>query len=440
VLLSGCRGTDPQPNVVIVLIDTLRADRLGAYGHRRPTSPHIDQLGRDGVLFERAVAPAPWTLPSVPSLLTGVMPCEHRVIRDGDRLPAGIETLAERLKRAGYATASLFHNPYAGPLTGMQRGFDVSRMTENSDGPAIDPLLADSATPLFLYVHNTEPHNPYEATDEFVRPFGDVPAAIRDEVMQRSKAYRRLTRVDGDADRLLGATDNTAEQIQALRDLDALRPAVDVLYDARVLEADRRVGSIIEQLEARGRWENTLFIVTSDHGEEMGEHGGWQHDQSVYEELVHVPLIIRFPRNQYAGRRVADVVGLIDVLPTTMEVVRRADLNGAARGRSLMPLVRGEAWRPPSEPAIYAMRINRKKYFRPWKERRGDLNVVVRQEGWKAIWNAEPRTVELYDLSQDPGERTDVSSAHAQRAAMLGALAEQFVAGCGPGNAANLSP
>jgi arylsulfatase A-like enzyme len=424
-------------NVVIVLIDTLRADRLGCYGHRRASSPRIDALARDATVFEHANAPAPWTLPSIPSLLTGVLPCEHRVLRDGDRLPDGIETLAERLKRLRYATYSLFHNPYAGPLTGLQRGFDVSRMTENSDGTAVDEFLGDGAPrPIFLYVHNTEPHNPYDARDEYIRPFGDVPPAVREELGRHSTAYRRLTRVDADADRPLGTTDNSALQIQALRDIDALGGAADVLYDAAVLEADGRVGSIIDRLVARGLWDDTLFILTADHGEEMGEHGGWQHDQSLYEELVHVPLIIHFPRGAHAGRRVGDVVGLIDVVPTVMDVLQRPDLTGAARGRSLLPLVRDAARASTDEPVIDAVRINRKKYFRPWKEQRGDVNVAVRQAQWKAIWNAEPRTLELYDLSRDPGEHADVSGGYPQRAAIYRELAERFLTDCGPGGVA----
>ena len=179
---GACSEREPAPlNVVIVVIDTLRADRLGCYGHERPTSPRIDALAAEGVLFERACASAPWTLPSVSSLFTGLLPAEHRVLVDGDRLEESVPTLAEGLASLGLATWSLHHNPYAGELAGLARGFQVCRLTErDTDGPSLAAFLAERPrSPFFLYVHNTEPHDPHEVARQLGdhRPFGLVHTA-----------------------------------------------------------------------------------------------------------------------------------------------------------------------------------------------------------------------------------------------------------------------
>jgi arylsulfatase A-like enzyme len=163
----------------------------------------------------------------------------------------------------------------------------------------------------------------------------------------------------------------------------------------------------------------------------MGEHGGWQHDQSVYDELIRVPLIIRFPVGQFAGKRVKTPVSLIDVMPTVFDYLKQAGLARGVSGRSLMPLIRDEA-SAPRGPRITAMRNNKKKYFRPWKERRGDVNVVVRDGSWKGILNAEVNGFELYDLSSDAGEKSELSGRQPQRAAALRELATRWLANCGP--------
>ncbi len=183
------------------------------------------------------------------------------------------------------------------------------------------------------------------------------------------------------------------------------------------------------ELRERDLWEESLVVVVSDHGEEMGEHGGWQHDQSVYEELIHVPLIIKFPGGRHAGRRISAPVSLLDLLPTVLDAVGRPDLARGARGRSLLPLLEQEAAEV-SDRRVTSLRHNRKKYFRPFKETRGDLNVVVMDGGWKAIYNIEPGSIELYDLASDPGEARDLSMAEPERAEALRRAAERYYREC----------
>ncbi len=413
------------PNVVIFLIDTQRADRLGTYGYdRRPTSPRIDALGREGVVFEQAYSPAPWTLPTVASLMTSVFPCEHRTLNDRDRLSESFDTLTSKLKRLGYTTLNLYSNPYAGPRFGVARDYDEIKHSRHNDGPKVAKVLdRHPQTPFFLYIHNGEPHNPYEAP-EHTDGFPDISQEIRKQVKNHSWAYRRLTRADFIKKRPIGTTDNTAEQQEEMAKLNALYDEYNELYDAAVRQADTYVGSVIDLLEQRGLWDNTLFILLADHGEELNEHGGWLHDQSAYQELTHVPLIIRFPHEQYAGRRVKSVVSLVDVLPTIFECLQEPSFAHGARGNSLLPLIRGDEPDDVDDFVVPSIRMNTKKHYRPWKESRGDINVVVRRGNWKGIWNVEPKIFELYHLSEDPWEQSEVSAENPELALAMRVFAK----------------
>lgn len=424
---SGVESLPERPHVVIYLVDTLRADRLGTYGYNRSTSPNIDALGEAGVVFEQASAPAPWTLPSVTSMFLSQLSCEHGVTVDRDRIADGTKPLAVLMKELGYETASFHANPYAGKMTGLDRGFDVSRLVKQEalEEAVGEWLESRQGKPFFLYVHTIEPHNPELAKDRFIEPRGSVPEEAKREVERRYRDYRQLTRVDYDAGRRPGTTDNTEEQRRALNRLDELRDTIDRLYDATVREADARLGRFVTSLQDAGVWQDTLFVFVSDHGEELGDRGGWQHDQSLYQELVHVPLVVRFPRDWNSGGRVREHVGIIDLFPTILDVLG-VDSPSNVRGRSFLPLLDGPS--DPIEPRVSAMRDNEKKYYRPYKEARGDVNVMMRRGPWKGIWNAELDDVELYRLDEDPRERADLAStekrvSEAMRTFALAALA-----------------
>ncbi len=396
------------PNVVIFLIDTLRADRLGGYGYPVATSPNIDALAREGVLFRQAHGAAPWTLPSIVSLLTSTFPCEHRILADGQKLSSKQEPLAERLKRIGYRTAAFYANPYAGKISGLRRGYDSSRQRQQTGGLIVWQWLeTEDPRNFFLYIHNGEPHNPYLKRQQWMRIFGGVSKAVSRSLGLETRQLRRLTRWDFRNRVPIGTTDNSKAQRRLIGNLDRRRGDYSILYDGSVRLADSRVGEVLDVLRQRGILDETLFILLSDHGEEFGEHGGWLHDQSVYEELIRVPMVLRFPGRQFAGRIVGEPVSLVDVLPTIADFLRRPRIASAARGRSLMPLIRGEASEASAGSGILAMRLNKKKYYRPFKESRGDKNVLVRHGQWKGIWNAEVGTLELYDLRRDPGETDD---------------------------------
>lgn len=425
-------ATAGNVNVVIFVIDTLRADRLNAYGHhRRPTSPNIDALARGGVLFERAYAAAPWTLPSMASLMTSRFPCEHQVLSTRQRIAAAADTLPKSLRRLGYTTIGLYANSMVAAEFGFADGYDFYRVSfVNEDRQVKLARRMYPGRPFFLYVHNLEPHNPEFFAPPHTPGFRDVSEPLRQRIAEHYKQYRTATRLDFDQGRPPGTTEVAAIQDQHVQGLVALLDDYNELYDASVRLADQRVGSVIRALKDRGEWDHTLFILLSDHGEEMHEHGGWSHDQSAYEELVHVPLIIRLPHGRHGGQRVTDLVSLVDVMPTVFDAIGKPDLVPAARGSSLMPLIRAEASRDGQALYVPSVRHNVTSYYRRWKEQRGDINVVVRQGPWKGIWNLEPDTFELYDLRSDPREQTSVAPEHPELAAAMRAYTGSWYATC----------
>ena len=407
-LFLGC-GEKPVPprHVVFFLIDTLRPDQLGAYGNRSGDTPHLDALATESVVFEAASAPAPWTLPSVASLMTSTFPCEHGLLVDGDRLPESITPLAERLRASGFGTLNLHANPYAGEMSGLDRGFDHHRQGLDANGRTVERALDHTAASrIFLYIHNTGPHDPYHETE--LGPETGVSVEERNTINRQLQQLRRLGRADFAHERPIGTTDNSRRQGKLMARLLEKKADLLALYAKDVARADARLGRVVAALKQRDIFENALFVLVSDHGEEFGEHGGWQHDQSVYQELLRVPLMIRFPAARFAGTRVEQSVSLVDVIPTLADVLELPDLAAGARGRSLLPLIEGRD--EPEEIRITGMRDNRKKFYRPAREARGDVNIVARKGTWKSIWNVDTGSVELYDLATDPQEQTNLAS------------------------------
>jgi len=241
---------------------------------------------------------------------------------------------------------------------------------------------------------------------------------------------RGLSMVDWATKRVVGATDNSRLQEQAIADLSNMRDIVNILYDSSVWWADANLKNVIDVFKQRGVWDEAIFIFLSDHGEELGDHGGWLHDQSVYEELARVPLLIHFPGDEFAGQRINQPVSLVDIMPTIFDYLGRPELCSKCRGRSLLPLLSGDEAESAREAMIVSMRDNEMKHYRPWKQSRGDLNIVARRGPWKAIWNDELESLELYDLEQDPSEQTNVGATHADLAGALGEQSQAWLKDC----------
>ena len=422
-----------QVPIIIYLVDTLRADRLSAYGYERPTSPQIEKLAAESVLFERAYAPAAWTLPSVTSLMTSTFSCEHGMVLKR-RLNPEIRTLAERLGEVGYFTAGAYNNVWVGPVAGLDRGYDrlIERTLAEQDRSAdVDQLLTEvGGRPFLMYLHTMEPHDTFLTPYEHIAPFGHVSVDARSDYQQLITRYNALKQADWIGGRPVGTTDNTEKQDEVFAALSTMKTDVEVLYDAAVNWADANLGRAVRKLIDHRVWDDAIFVFLSDHGEELDEHGGWLHSQSVYEELVRVPLLIRFPGGKYGGRRVRTPVSLVDVMPTILDYIEQAELCNGCQGSSLMPLLDGPEDEGVGTRRIPSLRLNKAFYYRPIKQSRGDLNIVVRQDRWKGIWNEELNSMELYDLERDPDELVNAGSHHADLVQEFSQSARRWLANC----------
>jgi arylsulfatase A-like enzyme len=448
-VLMGCQGeADRQrspvaapkeaPPVVIYLVDTLRADRLGVYGSDKDTSPALDSLAAESVIFEQAYSAAPWTLPSVTSVITSTFSCEHGMLVPTSKLSPNIVTLAEHMRQAKYRTGAYYTNPMIGVVdSGMDRGYEAFVLEEadpvernNFRAHAREFFSAVQNQPFFLYLHTIETHGIQHTPDHFIDLMGRVDADVMRKIYGALQNMNYHYREDFRSGQPLGTTDNTDSQLTTHRALEALKPDFNLIYNASVRWADDNVAGMIEELKTAGLWDKALFIFMSDHGEEIGDHGGWFHGQSVYEELVHVPLIMHFPGDQYAGERIQIPVSLVDVMPTILDFIGRPDQCPTCRGRSLLPLLGAKPDQPPALRVIPSMRFNQQGYFKPSAESRGNLNVVIRQGDWKGIWNAEVENTELYNLNEDEFEAQNIEAGNQDLAGQHAAAGRQWLENC----------
>jgi arylsulfatase A-like enzyme len=389
--------------VVLVSIDTLRADHLSSWGYARPTSPQIDRLAAQGVRFARAEAPASWTLPSHVSLFTSQLPSTHGVRDDRVSLPPQATTLAELLSAAGYTTAGFVSWIYVGAAYGLGQGFDVyrelverARLEPASGGGAapagqvVDAALAWLAAgpkrPFFLFVHLFDPHLDYAPPPPYDTLFGGDPAAADGSYAFLSRFIPYLGR-----------------PVPPLS--EAARERIVALYDGEIRYADEQIGRLLRALEERG--DDCLVILLSDHGEELGEHGSLEgHGWTLFGEVLRVPLVVRLPGGEAAGRVVDAPVTLLDVAPTVLDVLG-LPAPASFQGRSLLGLARGGP--APGGRLLVAQ-----------TDRSGARLRSVRGERWKRIEvrDAGAATLGLpvregallFDLESDPGEQRDRSA------------------------------
>lgn len=325
-IVRGSGSSPPErPNVVLLTIDTLRADALTVYGGERPTSPHLARLAESAVVFERAWSTAPWTAPATKSIHTGLWPEHHGHVRVGSlEVEPPQFPLAERLGAAGYDTFAIVQNPVVGPIYGFDRGFGRIYRTDTllrsaSESAEVPWFLLhhlasrpDPQRPWFASVHIVDPHESYLPQGEDRRFARERIGLLRPWQYQPGYFQEH------------GLNDNRRE-VEVLRGL----------YDGEVRRADRQFGRLRDLLEYLDEWEDALVIVTSDHGEEFGEHGVFGHSFTLYEELLHVPLIVRFPGGRDGGLRVSQRASVVDVAPTVAEVVglEEIPLDGVSLAR-----------------------------------------------------------------------------------------------------------
>jgi arylsulfatase A-like enzyme len=383
----GCSGGTPSPrrtpNVVLVTVDTLRADHLEAYGYGRPTAPFIAEMAQSGVRYARAVSQAPWTLPSMASLHTGVYPSQHGAFEAETALPEAAETLAERLKAVGYNTVAVVSHEFVSSKHGFSQGFDIFNEDNVLGHDAVtsrDLTLAALAAvgevqePYFLWVHYFDPHFSY----------------VRHPEVGFADGYT------GGLPEMLTSGRLTAEERQPMADYDL--DYVKAVYDEEIAHTDEWIGKLWEGLEDRRGVDDTLLVVTADHGEYFLERGRFFHGKDVYRELVGVPLII-------AGDIDDELRGtVVDAAVETRSLARTlTDLLGLEPGdfggANLLDVAAGE----PSDGAIaegtYAFGVDAR-------------TIGIEHDGWKLVFRLDDSGYELYDLAADPWEREDVFDQH----------------------------
>jgi len=396
---------DDRPHVVVVVLDTTRADLLSAYGHEVRTSPNLDGLAREGALFTRAYSTDFWTLPAHASLFTGRYPSEHGATSESNHFPDLAPTLAGSLAASGYRTAAFVANPWLSRANGFDRGFQRFEESWRGKKPEghHDRDCVESASrfirtqaragrPFFLFVNINLPHLPYRPSTEALHAVAPRPRSI-----ERVRAARDVV---GMWEYLGGAFALDDEDFAILRDL----------YRGELRSADELLGTLVEALRAAEILDDTLVIVTSDHGENIGERGMIDHLLSMYETTLRIPLVIRYPERFEAGAVRDDLVSLVDIAPTVLEV---AGVEGVeTSGRSLLDpeaaapgFVVAENERPLN--AIELMASNYPDFDTASVD--GPMRTLL-TDRYKLIWK-ETRGVELYDLVDDPEELRDLQAA-----------------------------
>jgi arylsulfatase A-like enzyme len=386
------------PLVVVYLVDTLRADHTGVYGYGRPTTPELDAFAKDAVVFDAAVAHASWTKPSVASVLTSRLPGHHRAVQLRDPLDPANPTIAKQLSERGWSTGAAIANSVVyGEESAFDPGFDVFAGLHGEDDQrsklvgadvvvdsALAFLKARRGLPTFLYVHTMDPHVPYAPPSPFDRMFEPHPAEGHPAQDPRTDYKEPL-----DRERMIAQ------------------------YDGDIAFGDREFGRFVRQLKQDGLYDDALVVFLADHGEEFMDHGLWLHGRSLFDELFRVPLVVKLPGNEGKGRRIAEQVQLVDVLPTVLEAAK-APIPSDAEGRPLQVAVRSGG---KARPALAEI------------SHRGFVAHGVRTEGDKFIRRFSPADDELYfDLARDPKEQANKAGENPQRVRLLQAQAESGMA------------
>jgi arylsulfatase A-like enzyme len=392
------RSTWPRPrNVIFIVIDALRADHLGAFGYERDTTPHLDRLAEEGFVFSRAYSASSWTLPAVASYMTSVYPTVHGLTRAPTddvflALPDGFTTLAESLRAHGLRTAAITSQPWISDRTGLTQGFDESRWVAHASLPDESRILADELIewvdlhqdePFFLYAHFMGPHSPYDVPSEHTGRFTaglEVPASVAE--------FHRLYEFESESDAYRTIVEQARRDGLTRDDVEYLRAE----YDEKLAFTDASIGHLLGHMRDRGVLDESLVIVTADHGEAFYEHGTIFHGQHLYEEIVRVPLILRLPGGLEESRRIDEIAELIDLYPTIHELLGLPIPDGIL-GESLVPVLHGE----PSDGVAFAEGFG--------------FKVVT--PGWSSFYDyADSLHVpgsavvrEMYELSVDPFEQ-----------------------------------
>jgi arylsulfatase A-like enzyme len=392
--------TGETPSFVLISIDTLRPDHLGVYGYARPTSPQIDAFARDSVVFEEAISSSASTLTAHASIFTSLTPARHGAFFSRSA-PLGDDrlTVAEVLRDAGWRTLGLHAGGKVAAELGLAQGFQryerVLPLFADTVASACTSIDETAGEPFFLFLHTYEVHHPYTPADEYLSLFKDeaYSGPLPDEI--------------GISEHLRPINSNRPENRMAIGPSDLAH--IIATYDAEIRSMDDAFGTLRDCLLDASRYHDTMIILTSDHGEEFDEHGvvGW-HSHTLYDELVRVPLIIKWPNGRFAGQRIATMVRSLDIAPTIVAGAGLA-VPQVFEGAPLEALVGGGR----STGADYVL------LQRDSRRRRPDSRAIRTAE-WKLFGR------KLFDLVHDATEQRDVAAAHPE---VVDALSSRLRAG-----------
>jgi len=392
-----------RPNIILIVIDTLRADHVGCYGYQRNTTSNIDRLAREAVLFKNAISAAPWTLPSFASLLTSQYPCVLGIRGKLAGVDSRFPLLSEVLKQYNYTTHGVFSCGNLSPRLGFGRGFDnyynrrsprhgAGFTSPNVTKEAISFLRKGHKEPFFLFLHYFDPHYNYILHKQY-----NYYPNYRGKVKRNHSIldlWHKLHELSEDDVRYLLA-----------------------LYDSEIAFTDEYIGKLLDELKKQGLYENSIIIVTADHGEEFLERGWLGHTITLHEELLHVPLIMKLPG--YSARIIDSPVGLIDIVPTIYQYMGLKMPDGL-EGKAL-DLNRGDSI------------ANRPIFTETFNSQKLQLNTrpvafrSIVSGNWKLIYDEIKDSNQVYNLSEDPHERNDLSGQHGEQKRMLKGLLSKWI-------------
>jgi arylsulfatase A-like enzyme len=414
----GDKADRPQA-VILIMTDTLRPDRLDAYGNPRQTAPTLTRLAREGALFRDAQSQATWTKVAAPVLLTSLYPLTTGVRDFTDRVPSTAVTLAEAFRKGGYTTLGFTSAPFTGTFSNMQQGYEelyespLTLASSKTARPITDLLLPwldhHREEPFFAFVHYFDPHQPYRPDPPFDRLWGE-PAWAGEHDADNQKAIAAIQDPERQSESMPMPVDFKAAGV----DLATFRERELTWYDGSIREMDTELERLMERLRELGLDQRTLLVFTSDHGEEFFEHGLEGHGQTAYQELTHVPLVVRYPGVVPSSQVIDETVSLIDVMPT-MLALSHLPVPEAVQGQSLTSLMKAKAgtgsWKPRP---VFTDRPAAPHFASPAPRSNESFSVIY--EGWKLVWNtrrpAGAPEYELYDHHRDSGDTRDVAAQH----------------------------